>query len=60
VDRVRISEDMAHRGYSLVSPAMVRQSLLPSYRRWVSEIRSTGCALIDIDSDGYIADLIPL
>jgi uroporphyrinogen decarboxylase len=60
VDRVRISEDMAYKGYSMISPAMVRQFLLPSYRRWVSEIRATGCSLIDIDSDGYIADLIPL
>jgi uroporphyrinogen decarboxylase len=60
VDRVRISEDMAYKGYSMISPAMARRFLLPSYRRWVSEIRATGCSLIDIDSDGYIADLIPL
>jgi uroporphyrinogen decarboxylase len=60
VDRVRISEDMAYTGHSMISPAMVRQFLLPSYRRWIPEIRRSGCALIDIDSDGYIAELIPL
>ena len=60
VDRVRISEDMAYKGYSMISPAMVRRFLLPSYRRWVAEIRRAGCPLMDVDSDGYIAALIPL
>ncbi len=60
VDRVRISEDMAYKAHSMISPAMVRKFLLPSYRRWVSEIRDAGCPLVDVDSDGYIEELIPL
>jgi len=59
-DRVRISEDMAYKAHSMISPAMVREFLLPSYRHWVSEIRNAGCPLVDVDSDGYIGELIPL
>jgi uroporphyrinogen decarboxylase len=57
---MRISEDMAYKSHSMISPAMVRKFLLPSYCRWVSEIRNAGCPLADVDSDGYIAELIPL
>jgi len=60
IDRVRISEDMAYKAHSMISPAMVRRFLMPTYHRWVSEIRDAGCALIDVDSDGYIEDLIPM
>lgn len=60
VDRARISEDMAYKGHSMISPAMVRKFLLPSYRRWVLELKDASCPLIDLDSDGYIEKLIPL
>ena len=60
MDRVRISEDMAYKAHSMISPAMVRKFFLPSYCRWVSELRDAGCPLIGVDSDGYIAELIPL
>ena len=60
VDRVRVSEDMAYKAHSMISPAMVRKFLLPSYCRWVLEVRDAGCPLVDVDSDGYIAELIPL
>jgi uroporphyrinogen decarboxylase len=60
VDRLRFSEDMAYKAHSMISPGMVRKFLLPSYGRWVSEVRDAGCPLVDVDSDGYIAELIPL
>lgn len=60
VDRVRISEDMAYKAHSMISPAMVRRFLMPTYRRWVSEIKGSGSILVDIDSDGYVEELIPL
>ncbi len=60
LDRVRISEDMAYKAHSMISPAMVRKFILPSYRQWISEIRNAGSTLVDIDSDGYIEELIPL
>jgi len=60
LDYVLISEDMAFKEHSMISPAMVRRFLLPAYRRWVREIKASGCPVVEMDSDGYIADLIPL
>ncbi len=60
VDRVGISEDMAFKNHSMLSPAMTRRFLLPAYRRWVSEITESGCPIVDMDSDGYIGELIPI
>jgi uroporphyrinogen decarboxylase len=51
---------MAYKSFSMISPAMVRKFLVPSYRRWVPELRSSGCPVIDVDSDGYIGELIPI
>ncbi len=60
VDCVRFSEDMAYKGHSMISPNMVRQFLFPSYQRWASEVAESGCPLFDMDSDGYIGELIPI
>jgi hypothetical protein len=60
LDYVGISEDMAYKAHSMISPDMTRRFLLPAYQRWVPEIRASGCPLIDMDSDGYVGDLIPL
>jgi len=60
LDYVLISEDMAYKEHSMISPAMVRRFLLPAYRQWVPAIEASGCPIIELDSDGYIADLIPL
>ena len=58
--RLGISEDMAYKAHSMISPAMTRRHLLPTYARWVSEMRAAGCSIIDMDSDGYIGELIPI
>ena len=60
LDSVRISEDMAYKAKSMISPAMAREFLMPVYKRWVSEIKASGCPIIDMDSDGYIGELIPI
>ena len=59
-DVVGISEDMAYKGHSMISPAMARRFLMPAYEAWVPQIKRAGCPLIDMDSDGYIGELIPL
>ncbi|UCC21554.1 MAG: hypothetical protein JSW23_06980 [Planctomycetota bacterium] len=59
-DYVRISEDMAYKGFSMISPAMVREFLLPTWRRWGKIIRESGCKVYLVDSDGYIGELIEL
>ena len=60
VDAVMIGEDMAYKGYSMISPKMVRRFLQPAYKRWVPEIRASGCPIVDMDSDGYVGELIPI
>ena len=60
LDRVGISEDMAYKEHSMISPAMARRFLQPAYDRWVAEIRRSGCEIIDMDSDGRIDELIPI
>jgi len=60
LDSVHFSEDMAYKGYSMISPAMVRKFLLPCYHVWVPMIKASGCPIVDVDSDGYIGELIPL
>lgn len=60
VDYVVISEDMAYKAHSMISPKMARRFLLPSYERWTAELRKAGCPVIAMDSDGYVAELIPI
>ena len=59
-DRMHISEDMAYKGASMISPAMTRRYLLPVWRRWAALARQAGVPIIDIDSDGNVDELIPL
>ncbi len=60
LDCVHISEDMAYKAHSMISPRMVRQFLMPAYKRWSAEVKASGCPLLDMDSDGHIGQLLPL
>lgn len=61
VDYVLISEDMAYKEKSMISPAMAEKFLFPAWSEWVDEIkRANEKVVMDIDSDGYIEELIPL
>ncbi|MBM3475169.1 MAG: hypothetical protein FJX75_18050 [Armatimonadetes bacterium] len=55
-----IWEDMAYKGGPLISPAMVREFMLPYYRELFDFLRAHGITLILLDSDGDITQLIPL
>ena len=59
-DFVHISEDMAYKAHPMISPAMTREFLLPSYNRWMKILKQAGVPIIDMDSDGYVDDLIPI
>jgi len=59
-DALFISEDMAYKAKSMISMDMARRFLMPSWKAWTCKIRDAGCPLVDIDSDGYIGELIPL
>ena len=59
-DEVHLSEDMAYKLYSMISPAMAEEFLLPTWRQWQEIIKSAGVPLYGMDSDGFIGELIPL
>ena len=59
-DVIALSEDMAYKAHSMISPAMTRRFLKPCYDRWVGQARAAGCPIIDMDSDGCVADLLPI
>lgn len=60
VDCAGISEDMAYKEKSMISPAMTREFLLPTWSRWVKEAKQAGVPIIDMDSDGKVDELIPI
>jgi uroporphyrinogen decarboxylase len=60
VDYIHISEDMAYKEKSMISPAMTREFLLPVWTRWVKEAKQAGVQIIDMDSDGKTDELIPI
>jgi hypothetical protein len=53
-DSVHISEDMAYKCFSMISPAMTRKFILPTWKRWGEIIRAAGVPIYAIDSDGFI------
>lgn len=55
-----VNEDMAYKIHSMISPKMTRRYLLPAWQEWTSALRKNGCPVIAIDSDGYVAELLPL
>jgi hypothetical protein len=59
-DWFHISEDMAYKKFSMISPQMCREFLMPCWRKWGEIIRQAGVPIYAIDSDGYIGELIPL
>jgi hypothetical protein len=59
-DEIHLSEDMAFKGFSMISPAMVREHLLPVWTRWGKLVREAGCPVYALDSDGFVGELIPL
>jgi len=59
-DHMHISEDMAYKAKSMISPEMVRQFCMPSWIEWTKRLRDASVPIIDMDSDGFIGELIPL
>ncbi len=59
-DEIGLSEDMAYKSFSMISPAMAREFLLPVWRRWGEIVRGAGVPVYSMDSDGFVGELIPL
>ena len=60
LDLVWVSEDMAYKMHSMISPAMARRFLLPTWTKWAQAIKAGGCPVVCMDCDGHVGDLIPL
>ena len=59
-DFITINEDMAYKEKPMIGPGMSREFLLPCWRRWAELSRNAGVPILEVDSDGYVADLIPV
>ena len=59
-DWFHISEDMAYKGFSMISPEMCKKFLMPCWRKWGDIVRGAGVPLYGVDSYGFIGELIPL
>lgn len=60
IDFLHVSEDMAYKQKSMISPEMTREFLGPCYAEWGEILASHGCPIYAVDSDGYVGDLIPV
>lgn len=60
-DHVRFNEDMAYKMHSMISPRMVRRFIKPGWDAWIAAIKTANPrCVVEIDSDGYVGELIPL
>jgi uroporphyrinogen decarboxylase len=59
-DVITINEDMAYKIKPMIGPDMCREFLVPCWRRWGEIARKAGVTVYEIDSDGYVGDLIPV
>lgn len=60
IDMFGFWEDMAYNNGPLISPDLVREYMLPRYKRVVEYLRGRGVKWICLDSDGQIDELIPI
>lgn len=60
IDYVTLWEDMSYKTGSLISPEMVKEFMVPRYKRITELLRKNGIDIIFLDSDGNIEELIPL
>ena len=60
VTYVQFWEDMCFKGGPLISPAAVREFMLPRYKRITEAVRKAGVDIILLDSDGDVSSLIPI
>lgn len=60
VDCVHIWEDISYGSGSMVSPAIIREFMLPYYKKFTSFLKSKGIRYIFVDTDGDCFNIIPL
>jgi uroporphyrinogen decarboxylase len=60
VDMFVFWEDISAGTGSMVAPAMIREYMLPYYKRLTGFLKAHGVKVIFVDTDGECSDLIPL
>ncbi len=60
IDHVQIWEDISYGSGSMVSPKVIREFMVPYYKRMTDFLISEGVDLIFVDTDGDCMDIIPL
>jgi len=58
IDAIIGWEDICYRGGMLVSPAAFREFCAPYYREVASFAREVGAAVVDVDCDGDVSELV--
>lgn len=53
VDELILNEDMAFKGQSMMSPALIEEFLLPRYRQLYTFFKERGVEAVVMDCDGY-------
>jgi uroporphyrinogen decarboxylase len=60
VDAIHIWEDMSGKNGSLISPQMVREFMMPNYKKIAAFAREHGIDIFSVDTDGNCSQLVPL
>ncbi len=58
VDKVTINEDMAYKTASMLSPAHMREFMLPRYERLYRFFKEKGVECVVMDSDGHLGQIL--
>lgn len=60
VDIIHMWEDMSGKQGSLISPAMIREFMLPNYKKIKDFADAHGIMIFSLDTDGNCEELVPL
>lgn len=58
VDMVMLNEDMAFKTHAMISPQMMREYMLPRYRKLYRLFKERGVRCVMMDSDGHIGQIL--
>ena len=56
IDHFHVSEDMAYKGHSMISPAMVKEFLFPCYLAWIPEIKKSNSSPVEVAAGNDIVE----
>ena len=60
IDHIHIWEDMSGKQGSMLSPAMMREFMVPNYQKIASFAKENGVAGFSVDTDGRVDQIIPV